>query len=57
MHRTGHTVHYLAGIPLDISSSAIRDLAGHNRSFRYLVPPTVEQYIFEKRLYADVESE
>ena len=55
VHRSGHTVHYLAGIPLDISSSAIRELARQGRSIRYLVPPAIEQYIIEQRLYRDAD--
>lgn len=52
-HRTGHTVHYMKGIPLNISSSAIRDLAGLGQSIRYLVPDEVEQFIKDNRLYRD----
>jgi nicotinate-nucleotide adenylyltransferase len=55
VHRSGHTVRYLAGIPLDISSSAIRDLARQGRSIRYLVPPAAAQYILEQRLYTDAD--
>ncbi len=52
-HRTGYSVYYLTGVPLDISSSAIRKLAHIGRSIRYLVPETVEHYIKEHRLYTD----
>ena len=51
-HRSGYSVYYLEGVPLDISSSAIRKLARLGRSVRYLVPETVEHYIKEQRLYA-----
>ena len=51
LHDSGHQVQYLPGIPLEISSSAIRDLAASGRSFTYLVPSAVEQYIKEKRIY------
>ncbi|MBT0651497.1 nicotinate-nucleotide adenylyltransferase [Geomobilimonas luticola] len=52
VHRSGYSVHYLRGIPFDISSSAIRERARQGRSLRYLVPATVENYIKEQRLYA-----
>jgi nicotinate-nucleotide adenylyltransferase len=52
-HRTGHTVHYMKGIPLNISSTAIRNLAGLGQSIRYLVPDEVEQFIKDNRLYRD----
>ncbi len=52
-HRSGYSVYYLEGVPLDISSSAIRELARLGRSVRYLVPEAVEHYIKEQRLYAD----
>ncbi|WP_298271705.1 nicotinate-nucleotide adenylyltransferase [Geobacter sp.] len=52
-HYSGYSVYYLAGVPLDISSSAIRALARLGRSIRYLVPERVEQYIKEQRIYTD----
>lgn len=51
IHRSGYSVYYKEGVPLDISSSTIRELAGSGRSIRYLVPEAVRQYITEKRLY------
>lgn len=51
-HRSGYSVYYLEGIPLDISSTAIREMARLGRSIRYLVPEAVEHYIKEQRLYA-----
>ena len=50
-HRSGYSVYYLEGVPLDISSSAIREQARLGRSIRYLVPDAVEHYIKEQRLY------
>ncbi len=52
-HRSGYSVYYLEGVPLAISSSAIRELARLDRSVRYLVPAAVEHYIKEQRLYAN----
>ncbi len=52
-HRSGYSVYYLTGVPLDISSSAIRKQAHLGRSIRYLVPEAVEHYIKEHRLYTD----
>jgi nicotinate-nucleotide adenylyltransferase len=37
---------------LDISSTAVRELAASGRSARYLVPETVWNYIQSHRLYA-----
>ena len=53
VHRSGYSVYYLEGLPLRISSSAVRELARLNRSIRYLVPDAVEHYIKEQRLYAN----
>ncbi|HLO27390.1 MAG TPA: nicotinate-nucleotide adenylyltransferase [Geobacteraceae bacterium] len=52
-HRSGYSVYYLEGVPLDVSSSAIRELARLGRSLRYLVPEAVEHSIKEQRLYAN----
>ena len=52
-HRSGYSVYSLAGTLLDISSSDIRDLARLGRSISYLVPPAVEHYIKEHRIYID----
>jgi nicotinate-nucleotide adenylyltransferase len=50
-HRSGEQVHFLSGCLLDISSSEIRRLAAAGRSITYLVPPAVEAYIKEQRIY------
>lgn len=50
-HSSGHSVYSITGTLLDISSSEIRQLARQGRSIRYLVPPLVEQYIKEQRIY------
>jgi len=52
-HSSGYSIYFLGGAPLDISSSAIRDMARLGCSFRYLVPEAVEDYIKDQRLYAD----
>jgi nicotinate-nucleotide adenylyltransferase len=52
-HRAGYSVYYVEGIPLNISSTAIRRLVRLERSIRYLVPEEVEHFIKEHRLYRD----
>jgi nicotinate-nucleotide adenylyltransferase len=52
-HRSGFSVYYLAGIPLAISSSEIRNLARCGHSLRYLLPERVAGYIEEKRIYRE----
>ena len=50
-HSSGHSVYSITGTPLNISSSEIRQLARQERSIRYLLPASVEQYIKEHRIY------
>jgi nicotinate-nucleotide adenylyltransferase len=38
-------------VPLAHSASDVRERAAAGRSIRYLVPPAVEQYICDHRLY------
>jgi nicotinate-nucleotide adenylyltransferase len=52
-HRSGERVHFLQGCPLAISSSEIRRLTAAGRSIAYLVPPGVEAYIKEQRIYTE----
>lgn len=52
-HKSGYSVYYIAGTQLDISSTAIREMVKIDRSIKYLVPETVEQYIHEQRIYLD----
>lgn len=52
-HRSGSHIFYLPGIPLAISSSAIRAMTAHGESLRYLVPAAVIDYIEQKRIYAN----
>ncbi len=51
IHRNGNRVSFLSVSALDISATDIRDRVRHGRSIRYLVPPSVEQYIERERLY------
>ncbi len=50
-HETGHTVVPYEIEGLNISASAIREKARHNKSVRYLVPASVESYMAEHALY------
>lgn len=52
-HVGGTCVHFFAGCLLDISSSEIRRLAAAGHSITYLVPPQVEAYIKEQRIYSE----
>lgn len=52
-HCSGERVHFLQGCPLAISSSEIRRLTAAGRSITYLVPPQVETYIKEQRIYTE----
>jgi nicotinate-nucleotide adenylyltransferase len=52
-HRAGYSVFYVEGIPLNISSTAIRRLVRLERSIRYLVPEDVVHFIKEHGLYRD----
>lgn len=51
VHKSGQSVHFLRGCPLEISSTSIRSLAAAGRSIKYLVPPEVEDYIKKQRIY------
>lgn len=50
-HQSGLTINFLTDFQLGISSSAIRENARQGNSIRYLVPPAVEAYIKQKRIY------
>jgi nicotinate-nucleotide adenylyltransferase len=47
----GDRVECVATVPLAHSASDVRDRAANGRSIRYLVPPAVEAYIRDHRLY------
>jgi nicotinate-nucleotide adenylyltransferase len=51
-HRSGNQVIFLDVTALDISATAIRQRAAKGRTIRYLVPPSVERYVSDHRLYA-----
>jgi nicotinate-nucleotide adenylyltransferase len=42
---------FLDGPDLGLSASTIRERASQGRSIRYLVPPAVERYVRDRRLY------
>ena len=54
-HASGHQVHILKGQPLDISSTAIRGMVAAGRSISRLVPPAVETYIKNQRIYTECQ--
>lgn len=47
-------IHCLETPELEISSTEIRHRAGQKRTIRYIVPETVEQYIYKEKLYLDM---
>jgi nicotinate-nucleotide adenylyltransferase len=51
IHPSGHTLHFKEISYLDISSTKIRELIERGESVRYLIPPEVEAYIQQYRLY------
>jgi len=55
LHASGQSVHILKGIPLDISSTAIRSLVAAGRSITNLVPTAVEAYIRSQRIYTECQ--
>lgn len=49
----GARIFLIRGAMLDVSSTEIRELCFRGRSIRFLVPPTVEEYIQKHRLYQE----
>ena len=47
-------IHRLETPELEISSTEIRHRVGQKRTIRYIVPETVEQYIYKEKLYLDM---
>lgn len=54
-HESGRTVHVLKGSPLDVSSTAIRNRVAAGRPITGLVPPAVEAYIKNQRIYTECQ--
>jgi nicotinate-nucleotide adenylyltransferase len=54
-HRSGQSVHFLQGCQMDISSTKIRHQIATGRSVTYLVPPGVESYIKDQRIYTECQ--
>jgi len=54
-HESGRTVHILRGRPLDISSTGIRNRVAAGRPITGLVPPAVEAYIKNQRIYTECQ--
>lgn len=51
VHNSGNEVRFIPITGFDISSTRVRELVRTGQSIRYLVPPEVEAYIYEKKLY------
>lgn len=51
VHAAGTIVQFITGCSLNISSSEIRRLVAAGQSITYLVPPEVESYIKQQRIY------
>ncbi|MCX7858013.1 MAG: nicotinate-nucleotide adenylyltransferase [Deltaproteobacteria bacterium] len=52
-HVSSKLVYVMGVTQMDISSSKIREYVKKGYSIKYLVPPSVEQYIYQRRLYTD----
>lgn len=50
-HDSGQDIHFLETTGFDIASTQVRKYAAEGKSITYLLPPEVERYIEEKRLY------
>ncbi len=49
----GASIHFVEGPLLDVSSTDIRRRVRAGKSIRYLVPPKVEEYIYDKLIYLE----
>jgi nicotinate (nicotinamide) nucleotide adenylyltransferase len=52
-HRSGTTLHFLQLTDFAVSASDIRARVRQNKSIRYLVPKTVQDYIASQALYSE----
>lgn len=52
-HRSSKFVFAVQVTQIDVSSSMIREYLKKNLSIKYLVPPKVERYIYQRRLYTE----
>lgn len=50
-HDSGMDIHFLETTGFDIASTMVRRCAAEGKSITYLLPPEVERYIEEKKLY------
>jgi nicotinate-nucleotide adenylyltransferase len=57
VHTSGCRIDLYSVTQLDISSTVIRTHIRQGRSIRYLVPPAVESYIAEQRLYRGTQKQ
>ncbi len=50
-------IEYMNSPLFDVSPTAIRSMISDQKSVHYLIPPAVEQYIYENNLYQDEKKE
>ncbi|MGH2669768.1 MAG: nicotinate-nicotinamide nucleotide adenylyltransferase, partial [bacterium] len=50
-HQSGTTLRFVRITPIDISATMVRRRLREGRSVRYLIPPAVERFIRDHRLY------
>lgn len=51
LHISGKQILFVTGTPQDISSTEIRTMIAQGQSISHYVPPAVESYILNKRIY------
>ncbi|MEI6206295.1 MAG: nicotinate-nucleotide adenylyltransferase [Desulfuromonadales bacterium] len=52
-HETGHTISFLQGSPMELSSTEIRRLSAGGSDVTRYVPPDVATYISKQRIYSE----
>ncbi|MDD2364607.1 MAG: nicotinate-nucleotide adenylyltransferase [Desulfuromonadaceae bacterium] len=55
LHDSGHSVTFVTGSPMELSSTEIRQLAAAGADISKYVPPDVAEYISQQRIYTDAE--